>query len=896
MSHLQAGTVKVALSGDSLILRGAQRGNQPPPERTLSLAYIHAPHMGSIKRGTADEPFSFESREFLRRRIAGKAVRFRVAYQTQSGREYGMVYLGPDMHEDNVAALLVREGWAQVTDQAKNKLKRTDTSEEDADMIDFLLGEEDYAKRGRRGMWDERARDARPRQLLFEDDPSEFLATYKSRELRATVEHVRDATTIRVVLHLPKAHQTVTVLLAGVRAPSLNEPFGEEAKYNVEIRLLQQDVRVKLEGLPQGQSSPTGTFAGTIIHPAGNMSEWLLSSGYARVADWSAPLVQGGSAQLRGLEKTARSKRLRIWKNAGPEADIPDGPADTIEGTVVRVVSGDTVVVHDSRTKTDREFQLASVRQPRVSDPDQAGYSERARESLRKLCIGRIVSVAVDYHKPAQDGFRARDCATIRYRGEDLGVHLAKQGLVGVLRYRNGSDDGRSSNYDELLAAESQAQQGKLGIHSGKSCGATKLTDASESAVRARSFITHWQRSGRVPCVVEYVSSGSRLRLAIPKERVKLAFVLGGVRCPRGPRPSDKGEPWGAEALELTTHSAMQRNVEVEFEGVDKSGAFIGTVWLAKDRNLAEDLLEAGLATVHGPAADNSPHGARLYAAERSAQTEQRGQWADYDAEAAEQEEGQKIQMAEAAKKLAQQQGEKLQPCIEYLDVVVSEMASPTTFYVQIAQPDKIGELETLMADLAISQTAAIDKEFVPKTGQMVSACYTVGDEWHRARIRRVLPGKREFEVIYVDFGNAEVLSLDRIRPLPAKFASTNPHAHEAQLAFLQLPSEEMAADYMPEAFDELRRLVEGCKLVANVEARLSSGVMQLTLYDPNLGSPILEKSVNAKIAEAGFAVVDKTSLAARHNAEAARRIEELVDEARSTHRGMWEYGDVTTD
>ncbi|KAJ2438927.1 hypothetical protein GGF42_008132, partial [Coemansia sp. RSA 2424] len=69
---LSGATVKLALSGDSVVLRGAQRGAQAPAERTLSLAFIAAPRLGSAKRETADEAFSLESREFLRRRVAGK--------------------------------------------------------------------------------------------------------------------------------------------------------------------------------------------------------------------------------------------------------------------------------------------------------------------------------------------------------------------------------------------------------------------------------------------------------------------------------------------------------------------------------------------------------------------------------------------------------------------------------------------------------------------------------------------------------------------------------------------------------------------------------------------------------------------------------------------------------
>ncbi|KAJ1729494.1 hypothetical protein LPJ61_003492, partial [Coemansia biformis] len=891
-------TVKLALSGDSLVLRGAQRGSQPPPERTLGLAFIQAPHLGNAKKDIADEALSLEAREYLRRRVAGKPVKFVIRYKTGSGREYGSVYLGPDMATDDIALKLVHEGWAKVTDHARHQLDRVGIQEDEADAIERLLDEEEFAQSSKRGMWDPKPKPSRPRQTTFDGDARKFLDQHKGRELRATVEQVRDASTLRVMLHLPDAHQMVTLLLAGVKAPAVRtnvpgqpdhvEPFGEEAKFNVEIRLLQQDVKVQLEGLPQGPAA-NGTFVGTVTHSAGNMAEWLVANSFAKVADWSAVYLAGGAAQLRQLERQAKAKRMRVWK--GFTGTVNQAPAKSFDATVVRIVSGDTVVVHDEATGADREFQLASIRQPRASDPEQAGYAEQARESLRRLCIGKPVTVTVDYHKPATESFRARDCATIKHKGSDIGLHLVKNGLAGVLRHR-ADDDKRSSNYDELLAAEVRAQEAKTGIHSGKPKAAAKPVDASENAARARSFLTHWQRSGRVPCVIEYVNGGGRLRVLNSKENAKLVLVLGGIRCPRAPRNDGTGgEPLGTEALELTSRNAMQRNVEVEFEGVDKSGSFIGTVWLSKEQSLAEMLLEQGLASVFDASAEHSPHKARLYAAERTAKAARRGMWADYDAEA---EARSAAEKAKAEEEHARAGAQELKPRIEFLDVVVSELASSTSLFIQIANKAKVAELESMMADLAIEQPAGGPGP-VPKAGQLVSACYTAGDEWHRARIVKALPNN-QFEVSYVDFGNAEVVSADRIRALPAKFATAEPYAQPAQLAFLRLPSDAFAADYVADAYAALRQLVEGRQLVANVEARPPNGPIQLTLYDPALGRPVLEKSINGEIAAAGFAIADQRALASRHNSAAAAKLEELVGAARAAHRGMWEYGDITAD
>lgn len=71
----------------------------------------------------------------------------------------------------------------------------------------------------------------------------------------------------------------VTVSLAGVKCPTfrkgddgreVGEPFADEAKFYTEARMLQRDVKVAL------QAVTNNAFLGTIVHPKGNIAEFLL--------------------------------------------------------------------------------------------------------------------------------------------------------------------------------------------------------------------------------------------------------------------------------------------------------------------------------------------------------------------------------------------------------------------------------------------------------------------------------------------------------------------------------------------------------------------------------------------------------------------------------------------
>ncbi|KAJ1831921.1 hypothetical protein LPJ73_008050, partial [Coemansia sp. RSA 2703] len=403
--------------------------------------------------------------------------------------------------------------------------------------------------------------------------------------------------------------------------------------------------------------------------------------------------------RLRDLERDARDRRVNIWRDhVAPQK--PQSSTRAFDATVVRVFSGDTLVVRRADADADEEVQLASVRQPRA-DGDTAGYAEQAREQLRRLVIGKTVHVTVDYTRPASDTQRERTCATVRLAAEDVGERLVRLGLCTVLRHR-ADDLDRSSNYDALLAASAHAQEQRRAVHSGKpQPAAAKPVDASESAVRARSFVTHMQRSGRMACVVDHVLAGARLRLLVPKDNVRLTLVLAGVRCPRAPaKGGQAGEPLGAEALALAVSVALQRNAEFEVEGVDKAGAFVGTLWLAKDRSLADDLLAAGLAQVHTPSAEHSPHHSRLLAAEERARRAKKGLWA-----ASQPASSTPAAAPAATKAAAPSAASPPQPRFEFIDVAVSDVAphSPGVLHVQAAQKAKVAELEQLMSDLALA-------------------------------------------------------------------------------------------------------------------------------------------------------------------------------------------------
>jgi len=54
------------------------------------------------------------------------------------------------------------------------------------------------------------------------------------------------------------------------------------------------------------------------------------------------------------------------------------------------------------------------------------------------------------------------------------------------------------------------------------------------------------------------------------------------------------------------------------------------------------------------------------------------------------------------------------------------------------------------------------------KVGDACEACFSEDQVWYVAKIDKISPDHQAFTVIYLEYGNSEVLSLSALRPLPS--------------------------------------------------------------------------------------------------------------------------------
>jgi staphylococcal nuclease domain-containing protein 1 len=818
----------------------------------------------------------------------GKVIQFQVLYAIPTTkREYGRVKL-PDGSE--LPDLIVQEGWAKVREDAGKK----EDDETALAYLDKLRSLESDAKANSKGVWGKGGQIENSSEV---PDPNALVEKYKGKKIDAIVERVLtgDRLIARLLL-TPTKHVQTMLVLGGVRTPATKrttsegkevpaEPYGSEAHAFVEERLHQRKVAVELLG-----ATPQNQLIANVLHPKGNIAKFLLEAGLARSNDQHVTLLGNEMSQFRQAENGAKTARKGVF--TGASASKSNGVQDA-DFSVSRVLNAETIFLR-TRSGEERKVTLSSIRQPKPSDPKQAPFGADAKEFVRKRLIGKHVKVSIDGKRPASEGFEEREVATVNVNGKNIALALVEAGYASVIRHRR-DDDDRSPDYDAMLLAEEAAQKDEKGMWSAKPPSAKQYQDYSESLQKAKMEASVLQRQKKVPAVVDFVRSGSRFVVLVPRDNAKLTFVLSGIRAPKPARQSgEAAEPFGQEAQEFASRRCMQRDVEIDVENTDKVGGFIGTMYVGRE-NFARTLVEDGLAEVHAYSAEQSGHANELFAAEQKAKEGRKGMWHDWDPSKDVAEEETATPAANGANGDA---AESTSRRTDYRDVMVTHVDEAGRLKLQQIGAGTAGLTELMGAFKSFHLSKANDQPLPgpPKVGDVVAGKFTLDNEWYRARVRRVDREGKKVDLTYMDYGNSETVPWSRLRPLTQPQFSTQklkPQATDAVLSFLQLPTSQQ---YLQDSTDFIMEQTDGRQLVANVDYIAPEGTLHVTLLDPKISTAI-DGSINADVVREGLAMVP-TKLKAweRQATEVLSTFRELQDEAKKDRRGMWEYGDLTED
>jgi len=872
--------VKQVNSGDTIVLKGRPRGG-PPPERSVSLAYISAPKLGRRPIGneeaTTDEPYAWEAREYLRNLLVGKEVSFIVEHTIPiSGRECALVYIGTGENSVCVNELMVKDGWAITRNNNKQ-------NEEVAKYTMWMV----EAQTSGIGVHNEEGKANAIRNVNWViEDPRMLFDELKGKPLKAVVESVRDGGTLRLML-IPSMNY-ITLMLTGIRCPSFkpdggSEDHADEARYAVETRLLNKDIEILLEGTSGGMGNAKNqNFVGTVVKP-GNISLFLLKEGLAKCVDWSMKLLTADPESYRAATKQAKTDRKRLWKNfEGPVCTVPKDQRE-FSGRVTEIVNGEVLVIKVGNVY--KRVTMSSIRQPRPAEGTDAGppsralyevpYLFEAREFLRKRLVGKKVNATVDYVRPAANGYPERVCASIFLGNQNIQEAIVSKGLATVAWHKQ-DDDERAANYDALLLAQEKAKKNKVGVHYGGEPPIHKVADLAGNAAKSKQFLPFLQRIGRLHANVEFVASGSRIRVYIPRDTCLATFLLSGISCPRAARPSIKGqpatpaEPFGDEALEFVKDQIMQREVEIEVESCDKAGNFIGYLFV-EDKNMSVELVKEGLAKMHFTA-ERGKYFDHLSRAEADAKAAQKRVWKDYVETVVEKEETSEISDSNITDST---------PALK--DVVVTHIEDCSKLWVQHCAdgPGLISLMNQMRADLISNPPLA--GSFTPRTGMLCAAIFSEDNNWYRAKVLKVHKDSDMLDVLFIDYGNQATVNSSNTAALSPQFASVPGAASECQLAFIVPPEDE---DWLEDSLREVQMLTQTKLSMTVLGKAASADLVSLTSNGTDIATHLLSN---------GLVEYEKQRNRNKYGTLMST-YEAAMADARKNRRNRFQYGDFTQD
>lgn len=252
------------LSADTIFLRNNKTGN----DRRVNLSSVRQPKPSDPKQG----PWQAEAKEFLRKKVIGKHVKFnidgkRAATEGYEEREMATVSLAGK----NIGALLVENGFASVI---RHRADDTDRSP----IYDELLQAEQKAQEEKKGIWSEKPPPTKgyvDYSENMEKAKRQMLLLQRQKKVPAVVDYVKSASRFTVLV--PRDNAKLTFVLSGIRAPrsarnptDQGEPFGREAHDFATKRLTQRDVEIDVE-----DNDKVGGFIGALYINRENFAKAL---------------------------------------------------------------------------------------------------------------------------------------------------------------------------------------------------------------------------------------------------------------------------------------------------------------------------------------------------------------------------------------------------------------------------------------------------------------------------------------------------------------------------------------------------------------------------------------------------------------------------------------------
>ena len=413
---MSKGLVKGVLSGDTIIISGAlSKDYSLPEEINLTLTGVFAPKIGNASK-LEEEPYSFESREFLRKLIIGKVVHYKIDY-SHNDRKFGHIKFENKL----INAEILKSGYARIGYLPKtqeNLYKSelwTSLKAAEKEAMDNKRGIYEVKEDNKRGIYEvkeeKEEKDKHIRKLGNLSDLEE--AKKKIQEhiesgdnIDAIVEYVFNTSMVSIYIPSLSCFSKINLRFVQIPSPTKDPELFKIGKAKSERLCLSKDIKLKIFDIDSA-GTLTGDIFLQIDKTEQNLALYLLKNGFCKS-------FTGGNKNpkvfnlldinlARAAENEAKAKRAGLWKNE----NIPDikkikkeNQDDLSQAKCIMVNSGDSLTVLNNKKEEVRIF-LSNLKAPAMarfgSDEQNKPWAFQSKEFLRKKLVGKTLICELDY-------------------------------------------------------------------------------------------------------------------------------------------------------------------------------------------------------------------------------------------------------------------------------------------------------------------------------------------------------------------------------------------------------------------------------------------------------------------------------------------------------------------
>jgi staphylococcal nuclease domain-containing protein 1 len=810
MDKMHDGLVKGVFSGDYIVISGKIKkgSDELPEEKNLYLSLIQAPRVAN-SNNSDEEPFGWDSREFLRQQILGKVVKYTIDYKNND-KTSGQIYVDGK----NINLEMVKNGYAKLGFIGKHN-----ESMVKGEYHSNLQNAENEARKLNLGLWttDDEVLQNNRRTVItsnnLEFDGDMFFENNKNKEIEGIVDYVINATCL--VVYLKESNTYIKISLRFLAIPSSKEEaIYKSGKAYVERNYLHRDIKITL------YSYDNKGFTADIYDKKGSLAVYVLKNGYTKLYLGSSSFKTDELNSLKDAQSQARREKLRVWKNEKDENIAQDEQREkeknkersanktelSFQGVFYQVHSGDSISVRNKKTGEIVRLFLSHLKAPTLakpnSDESDQPWAWQAREFIRKVLVGKTIDCEFDYSRVMpKDGKKMNFYSIWRNAGKDtdsnvsfdrnLNVEILEHGYASFINPRG--DDEISKNLDQYSAADKSSKEKKTGINSTKAPALSNFSDLiSANKDKKKNYTKFLVGKKSLSCVVEYCFSSTKFKLRIDENNCMIPFSLLGVKSVnKDKNNTELHDKLFNSALEYTNINTLQRDATCDIVQADRVGNYFGFLNF-KGKNFSINLLSEGFAVINNVGGVKINGMVDLKKAENKAETEKKNIW-NYEA------------LVNSLKDL---DGETL-PSTKInekhtdIKVRITDYIDMNNFYVNILPNKNLTKIEDVLGKYSSGQSKGIKLEAPINKGLMCAVKYPVDNNYYRARITAVLKDEK-YEVELIDFGTVEIVSVSSLIKLDGTIAQYEAQGVLCEMAYLKFSQNTMkkTLDKFPDFVD----------------------------------------------------------------------------------------------